>query len=134
MPRYVEVATAQTARRRKPLPGYLNTPPPEGLALAELRRIVGLLAPYWRRASLAFAMGVAMMTITTLIPLVTRTIIDQGLTRREQGVLGREIGLLLALALLRWLLGGLRRNVSGRVGTDVEYDLRMQLSTSTRSC
>jgi hypothetical protein len=53
-----------------------------------------------------------MMTITTLIPLITRTIIDQGLTRREQGVLGREIGLLLALALLRWLLGGLRRAAS----------------------
>ena len=73
-------------------------------------------------------MGVAMMTITTVIPLVTRTIIDQGLTRRQQGVLDREIGLLLALALLRWLLGGLRRNVSGRVGTDVEYDLRNRLA------
>jgi ABC-type multidrug transport system fused ATPase/permease subunit len=89
---------------------------------------VGLLAPYWRRASLAFAMGVAMMTITTVIPLVTRTIIDQGLTRRQTAVLGRELGLLLALALLRWVLGGLRRNVSGRVGTDVEYDLRNGLA------
>ncbi len=89
---------------------------------------MGLLAPYWRRALVAFAMGVAMMTITTMIPLVTRTIIDQGLTRHQAGVLGREIGLLLALALLRWLLGGLRRNVSGRVGTDVEYDLRNGLT------
>jgi ATP-binding cassette subfamily B protein len=69
-------------------------------------------------------MGVAMMTITTVIPLVTRTIIDQGLTRRQTEVLVREIGLLLALALLRWVLGGVRRNVSGRVGTDVEFDLR----------
>jgi ABC-type bacteriocin/lantibiotic exporter with double-glycine peptidase domain len=75
-----------------------------------------------------------MMTITTVLPLVTRTIIDQGLTRREAGVLSRELGLLLALALLRWLLGGLRRNVSGRVGTDVEYDLRNRVFTSTRSC
>ncbi len=89
---------------------------------------MGLLAPHWRRALLAFAMGVAMMTITTLIPLVTRTIIDQGLTRRQAGVLGRETSLLLALALLRWVLGGLRRNVSGRVGTDVEYDLRNRLA------
>ena len=95
---------------------------------------MGLLAPYWRRALLAFAMGVAMMTITTVIPLVTRTIIDQGLTRRQQGVLPREIGLLLGLALLRWLLGGLRRNVSGRVGTDVEYDLRNLVSNSTCPC
>ena len=135
MPQYVEVATAQQDLDGvRPLPGYLSTPPPDGLALAELRRIVGLLRPYWQRTSLAFAMGVAMMVITTVIPLVTRTIIDQGLTRRQTDVLVREIGLLLALALLRWVLGGLRRNVSGRVGTDVEYDLRMQLSTSTRSC
>ncbi len=89
---------------------------------------MGLLAPYWRRALVAFAMGVAMMTITTVIPLITRTIIDQGLTRRQTAVLGRELGLLLALALLRWVLGGLRRNISGRVGTDVEYDLRNRLA------
>ncbi len=73
-------------------------------------------------------MGVAMMVITTVIPLVTRTIIDQGLTRRQPGVLGREIVLLLALALLRWLFGGMRRNISGRVGTDVEFDLRNRLA------
>jgi len=69
-----------------------------------------------------------MMTITTLIPLVTRTIIDQGLTRREPGVLVRETTLLLALAVLRWAFGGVRRNVSGRVGTNVEYDLRNRLA------
>jgi ABC-type multidrug transport system fused ATPase/permease subunit len=89
---------------------------------------VGLLAPYWRRSLLAFAMGVAMMVITTVLPLVTRTIIDQGLTKGQAEVVVREIALLLGLALLRWLLGGLRRNISGRVGTDVEYDLRNRLA------
>jgi ABC-type multidrug transport system fused ATPase/permease subunit len=43
-------------------------------------------------------------------------------------VLGREIALLVALALARWAAGGLRRNISGRVGTDVEYDLRNRLA------
>ncbi|HSK37561.1 MAG TPA: ABC transporter ATP-binding protein, partial [Actinomycetota bacterium] len=43
------------------------------------------------------------------------------------GVLGREIALLLVLAVIRWVVGGLRRNLSGRVGTDVEYDLRNRL-------
>jgi ATP-binding cassette subfamily B protein len=80
------------------------------------------------RALLAFALGLAMMGITTLLPLVTRTIIDQGLTRRVPGVLPREIALLLGLAVLRWIFGGLRRDVSGRVGTDVEYDLRARLT------
>jgi ABC-type multidrug transport system fused ATPase/permease subunit len=68
-----------------------------------------------------------MMGITTVIPLIVRTIIDDGLTSRVPGVLGREVGLLVLLALARWAFGGLRRNLSGRVGTDVEYDLRNRL-------
>jgi len=76
----------------------------------------------------AFVLGAAMMAITTVIPLILRTIIDQGLTRRVPGVLGREVGLLVLLALVRWVAGGLRRNISGRVGTDVEYDLRNRFS------
>ena len=76
---------------------------------------------------MAFALGLGMLLVTTLLPLITRTIIDQGLTRRQPGVLARETGLLLGLALLRWALAGLRRNLSGRVGTDVEYDLRNRL-------
>jgi ATP-binding cassette subfamily B protein len=86
------------------------------------------MAPYWRRVVAAFALGIVMTAITSLIPLVTKTIIDDGLTRRVPGVLAREITLLLGLALARWLAGGLRRNISGLIGTDVEYDLRNRLA------
>jgi ATP-binding cassette subfamily B protein len=78
--------------------------------------------------AVAFVLGAAMMAMTTFVPLIIRTIIDQGLTRRVPGVLGREVGLLVLLALVRWVAGGLRRNISGRVGTDVEYDLRNRLT------
>ena len=85
------------------------------------------MRPYWRPVAVAFALGVTMLAITSFIPLITKTIIDDGLTRREPGVLGREIALLVVLAVVRWVVGGLRRNLSGRVGTDVEYDLRNRL-------
>jgi ABC-type multidrug transport system fused ATPase/permease subunit len=85
------------------------------------------VGPYWRRVAVAFGLGVVMLAITVYIPLITRTIIDDGLTRRIPGVLGTQIALLVALAAVRWLVGGLRRNLSGRVGTDVEYDLRNRL-------
>jgi ABC-type multidrug transport system fused ATPase/permease subunit len=111
-----------------PLRWYGTDPPPDGLALGTLRRIVGLMRPAWRRVSVAFLLGVTMLAITSFIPLVTRTIIDDGLTRRIPGVLGREIALLMGLAVVRWVVGGLRRNISGRVGTDVEYDLRNRLA------
>jgi ABC-type multidrug transport system fused ATPase/permease subunit len=85
------------------------------------------MRPYWRRVTVAFLLGVTMLAITSFVPLVTRTIIDDGLTRRVPGVLVRETLLLLGLAVVRWGVGGLRRNISGRVGTNVEYDLRNRL-------
>jgi ATP-binding cassette subfamily B protein len=111
-----------------PLRWYGTDPPPDGLALGTLRRIVGLMRPFWRRVTVAFLLGVTMLAITSLLPLITRTIIDDGLTRRVPGVLGREIVLLMVLAVVRWVVGGLRRNISGRVGTDVEYHLRNRLA------
>jgi ATP-binding cassette subfamily B protein len=86
------------------------------------------MGPYRRRVALGFGLGFSMLAITSVIPLITRTIIDDGLTRRIPGVLARETALLLALAVVRWAVGGLRRNLSGRVGTDVEYDLRNRLA------
>jgi ABC-type multidrug transport system fused ATPase/permease subunit len=86
------------------------------------------MAPYWRRVAVGFGLGVAMLAITSFIPLVTKTIIDEGLTQRVPGVLGREIALLVVLSVVRWVVGGLRRNLSGRVGTDVENDLRNRLA------
>jgi len=110
-----------------PLRWYGTDPPPDGLALGTLWRIVGLMRPYWRRVAVGFGLGFAMLAITSFIPLITKTIIDDGLTRRLPGVLGQQIALLLGLAVVRWVVGGLRRNLSGRVGTDVEYDLRNRL-------
>ncbi|HKQ02491.1 MAG TPA: ABC transporter ATP-binding protein, partial [Actinomycetes bacterium] len=110
-----------------PLRWYGTDPPPDGLALGTLRRVVGLMGPFWRRVAVGFLLGVIMLVITSFIPLVTKTIIDDGLTKRIPGVLGREVALLMVLAVVRWVVGGLRRNISGRVGTDVEYNLRNRL-------
>jgi ABC-type multidrug transport system fused ATPase/permease subunit len=86
------------------------------------------MGPYWRRVAVGFALGFAMLVITSFIPLITKTIIDEGLTQKVPGVLGREIALLVVLSVVRWVVGGLRRNLSGRVGTDVETDLRNRLA------
>jgi ABC-type multidrug transport system fused ATPase/permease subunit len=71
-----------------------------------LRRVVGLMRPFWVRVTMAFLLGVTMLVITSFIPLVTRTIIDDGLTKRIPGVLGREVVLLMGLAVVRWVVGG----------------------------
>jgi hypothetical protein len=69
------------------------------------------MAPYRRRVAIGFGLGFSMLAITSVIPLITKTIIDDGLTGRIPGVLARETALLLALATVRWAVGGLRRNL-----------------------
>src|SRR5438034_7649818 len=78
-----------------PLRWYGTEPPPDGLALGTMRRIVGLMRPYWRRVTVGFGLGIAMLAITSFIPLVTKTIIDDGLTKGVPGVLARETALLM---------------------------------------
>jgi ABC-type multidrug transport system fused ATPase/permease subunit len=92
-----------------------------------MRRSVVLLGPYKLRVALALAYGVGMVWLTTLIPAVTGRTVDQ-LSARRGGAVGREVALLLAVALVRAALTGLRRNTSGRVGTDVEAGLRNRLA------
>src|SRR5215210_3817645 len=71
------------------------SPPPEGLSLTTLRRVVRLLRPFWHRAALALALGVSMIWITTLIPALTGRIIDEGVVARDSGTMVRLVGLLL---------------------------------------
>jgi ABC-type multidrug transport system fused ATPase/permease subunit len=92
-----------------------------------MRRIVALLAPYRLRVALAFALGVGMVWLTTLVPAITGRIVDALGAGRGEAV-GREVALLLAVALARAALTGLRRNTAGRVGTDVEAGLRNRLA------
>src|SRR5919204_1083130 len=58
-----------------PLSWFASAPPPDGLSLATLGRIAGLMRPHRRRVAVAFALGLGMLLVTTLLPLVTRTII-----------------------------------------------------------
>jgi ABC-type multidrug transport system fused ATPase/permease subunit len=74
----------------------------------------------------AFALGVAMIWLTSAVPDLTGRVID-ALLAHDGGAVAGLVGLLLGLAAARYVLTGLRRNVSGRVGTDVELDLRDRL-------
>src|SRR4029453_2449245 len=60
-----------------PLRWYGTEPPPHGPAPRTVRRVGGLMRPYWPRVGVGFALGIAMLAITSVIPLITKTIIDQ---------------------------------------------------------
>jgi ATP-binding cassette, subfamily B, bacterial len=99
-----------------------------GSALRTLRRMLGLLRPYPVRTVLALVLGVATVVVTTLLPLVLRSVIDNGLVRRQPGAVASGLALLLVLGAARYACGGTRRAIGGYLGADVEYDLRDRLA------
>jgi ATP-binding cassette subfamily B protein len=89
-----------------------------------LLRIIGLLRPYSVRAALSLVLGIAMVVLTTCLPLVLGSTVDHGVVGRQPGALAAGALLFLALALARLACSASRRAIGGALGADVEYDLR----------
>ena len=88
-----------------------------------LLRMTGLLRPYPVHAVLALVLGVVMVVLTTRLPLVLGSTVDN-VVRRRPGALTGGLLLFLALALGRFACASLRRGLGGSLGVNVENDSR----------
>ncbi|MER6514401.1 ABC transporter ATP-binding protein [Nonomuraea sp. NPDC001636] len=93
-----------------------------------LPRLLGLLRPYWARTSVSFGLGVVMIVASALLPLAIRAVIDDAIVPGRPGLVATGVAVLLALAVIRWVCGSVRRAVGGHVALDVEYGLRSRLA------
>ncbi|WP_442816158.1 ABC transporter ATP-binding protein [Streptomyces sp. NBC_01233] len=88
------------------------------------------LAAYtWRyRLNVLLALGssLAGMAVMALVPLVTRVIIDDVIGDQTKSM-GPWAGLLIAAALLVYVLTYIRRYYGGRLALDVQHDLRTDM-------
>ncbi|WP_445269248.1 ABC transporter ATP-binding protein [Streptomyces sp. DSM 41634] len=88
------------------------------------------LAAYtWRyRLNVLLALGssLAGMAVMALVPLVTRVIIDDVIGDKSKSM-GPWAGLLIAAALLVYVLTYVRRYYGGRLALDVQHDLRTDM-------
>jgi ATP-binding cassette subfamily B protein len=90
------------------------------------------MGPYLRRhmrdVVLVFGAALVGMGITAVLPLLTRAIVDDAIVPDANGQAARDLAPLLlamlALALVRFGLSFARRFGAGRLGIDVEYDMR----------
>jgi ATP-binding cassette subfamily B protein len=88
--------------------------------------------PYLRRhrRDLAIVFGAAAlsMAVTSVIPLMVRAVVDDAIVPELSGAAGSPIGPLLiatlGLGIVRFGLSFARRFGAGRLGIDVEYDMR----------
>ncbi|MDA8324158.1 MAG: ABC transporter ATP-binding protein [Actinomycetota bacterium] len=94
-----------------------------------VRRIAGYARPYRRDLAVFLAIVSVDAGITVAVPLLLRALIDDGILRRDGGVVV-AIGLLVAgLAAVDALASIAQRWYSARIGEGLIYDLRTEVFT-----
>ncbi|RMI42729.1 ABC transporter ATP-binding protein [Streptomyces triticirhizae] len=88
-----------------------------------IRRLVGYCWRYRRNLLLSVGSSLVGMGVMALMPLIVKVIIDD-VVIGEEGGLGLWVGLLLAAAAVVYALTFVRRYYGGRLGIDVQHDLR----------
>ncbi|MEU9160222.1 ABC transporter ATP-binding protein [Streptomyces sp. NPDC048424] len=90
------------------------------------KRLAAYTWRYRRNVLLALGSSLAGMAVMALVPLVTRVIIDDVIGDRSKPM-GPWAGLLIAAALLVYVLTYIRRYYGGRLALDVQHDLRTDM-------
>ncbi|MFF3246466.1 ABC transporter ATP-binding protein [Streptomyces sp. NPDC002870] len=96
------------------------------------RRLSGYAWRYRRNVILALGSSLAGMAVMALVPLITKVVIDDVIGDRTSS-LALWTGLLIAAALVVYVLTFIRRYYGGRLALDVQHDLRTEMyGTITR--
>ncbi|MQS09108.1 ATP-binding cassette domain-containing protein, partial [Streptomyces sp. IF17] len=88
-----------------------------------IRRLSGYCWVHRRNVLISLIASLAGMGVMALLPLIIKVIIDDVIVGDGPGLAG-WIGLLLAAACVVYVLTFLRRYYGGRLGLDVQHDLR----------
>ncbi|HEY2996979.1 MAG TPA: ABC transporter transmembrane domain-containing protein [Acidimicrobiales bacterium] len=114
-----------------PAPAAVPAPPPAAPAppaTGWVRRMWPYLRRHGKDLVVVFGAALAGTGITAVIPLLTRAVVDDAIVPHAAGRPGRDLAPLLVamltLGLVRFGLSFARRFGAGRLGIDVEYDMR----------
>jgi ATP-binding cassette subfamily B protein len=94
---------------------------------ADFRRLLGYVAPYWRRLLLVLVLSLVGTGLSLTLPYLTRLLIDRALLGRDTGALARIVAAFAALTVASFALNvvsGLRYT---RVSADILFDMRLAL-------
>ncbi|HEY7175776.1 MAG TPA: ABC transporter ATP-binding protein, partial [Micromonosporaceae bacterium] len=124
MTRSEVAAQARPAPEPSPVVTGRPTDGPDGRGW--LRRIVAACWRYRGQVILAFGASLIGMSITALVPLVQRTIVDDSILSHQRALLPLA-GLLVLAALVSYGATYTRRYMGGKLALDVQHDLRQQM-------
>ena len=92
-----------------------------------IRRIMTYARPYRWELVLFLGMNALAAVAVVAVPLLLKTLIDQGILARNTGVVIAVAGVVAALALASAILSFAQRWYSARIGEGLIYDLRTQV-------
>ncbi|HET9029919.1 MAG TPA: ABC transporter ATP-binding protein, partial [Candidatus Aquilonibacter sp.] len=93
----------------------------------EWRRIGSLFAPYWKQQSLVLGC-IIIAAVLGLVPgLMTADIIDRAIPHHSFSELGRDVGIILAVAFVSMGFGVLQGYLNSLVGEGIMRDIRTNL-------
>ncbi|HET6857715.1 MAG TPA: ABC transporter ATP-binding protein [Streptomyces sp.] len=96
------------------------------------RRLAGYAWRYRRNVVLALGSSLGGMAVMALVPLITKIVIDDVIGEHSRS-LAVWTGLLIAAALVVYVMTYIRRYYGGRLALDVQHDLRTEMyGTITR--
>jgi len=92
-----------------------------------VRRVASYARPYRWTLALFLLCTCVTAVITVAVPLLLKTIIDQGILKHDTAVVLEVAGLVAALAVVGALISVVTRWLSARTGEGLIYDLRTQV-------
>ncbi len=90
------------------------------------RRLTGYAWRYPKDVVLALGSSLGGMAVMAVVPLITKVVIDDVITVKERS-LATWTGLLIAAALVVYVMTYIRRYYGGRLALDVQHDLRTDM-------
>ncbi|WP_371497143.1 ABC transporter transmembrane domain-containing protein [Kitasatospora sp. NBC_00374] len=119
-----------TAAAGQPAPAAGPDPDPtDNPGAGWLRRLSGYCWRYRRNVLLAFGASLFGMAVTSVVPLITKLIIDDVITAHTRSLTPWAVALVLA-ALLVFACTQVRRYYGGQLALDVQHDMRADLFRS----
>ena len=89
-----------------------------------LRRGIGLMRDHRLVLAISIVLAIGGQIFTIAIPWATGRVVDEAMKPKDTGQLKYLIGLILALAIGRFIIMYLRRIISGTMAVNIERDLR----------
>ncbi len=101
-----------------------DRPLEKGQFVGTLRRLLGFARPYRRALWASIMLALAAQAFELAVPWLTGDVIDQAIRPKDTDRLKTLVLLMLAAAVLRFVLRTIRRLVSGTMAVSIEFDLR----------